>query len=290
AELVIVQDAYFPTETTRYAHIVLPAAVNFEQDGTFCNSERRVTLMQQVVQPPGDAMPDWWWVKQVAAAMAFTVGLKHETAAQIFDEFARTTGGRPNDQSALHHELLRVKGPQQWPYPAMGRSSSRRYDAGVFPTPSGKARFWARPYEADGDPESADFPLVLNTGRVLNQWHTRTKSGNVEQLNKLDPAPYIQMHPDDAAQSNVREGQRVRVCSSRGECVGVVRIEASAVRGSVFVPIHWNDLYAALASPNETTTPQADPISRQPALKFCRVRIESVRENVSFDPARLIGS
>ena len=347
AELVIVQDAYYPTETTRYAHIVLPAAVNFEQDGTFCNSERRVTLMNQVVPPPGDAMPDWWWIKQVAAAMGFTAGLRHENAAAIFDEFARTTAGRPNDQSALHYDLLRAKGPQQWPYPAMGRPAGRRYEDGKFPTPSGKARFWARPYEAEpkittgsgklvaspplpqgegwregvgahgrvplhqharrsqspltptlsrrereqearlggslalpsGETRAttdAEFPLVLTTGRVLNQWHTRTKSGNVEQLNKLDPAPYVQIHPDDAAELGVRDGQRVWLRSPRGKCAGVARLDPAIRPGTVFVPIHWNELWATAASPNEATPPDTDPISKQPALKYCAVRISTI--------------
>ena len=276
AELVIVQDAYYPTETTSYAHVVLPAAVNFEQDGTFCNSERRVTLMQKVVAPPGDAMPDWWWVKQVAAAMGFTVGLCHENAAQIFDEFARTTAGRPNDQSAMHHELLRVKGPQQWPFPAMGRPSERRYTDGKFPTPSGKARLWARSTGPDVELPSPEFPLLLTTGRVLNQWHTRTKTGNVEQLNKMDPAPSIQMHPEDAAELNLSEGAHVWVRSSRGRCAGIIQLDPNARPGTVFVPIHWNELWATAASPNEATTDDVDPLSKQPALKCCAVSISAV--------------
>ena len=96
---MIVQDAYHPTETTKYAHVLLPAAVNLEQTGTFCNTERRVSLMEQVVQPPGDARPDWWWVQQVAQAMGFGRGMSFPHAAAIFDEFARTTAGRPNGRT-----------------------------------------------------------------------------------------------------------------------------------------------------------------------------------------------
>ena len=87
---MIVQDAYHPTETSSFAHIVLPAAVHLEQEGTFCNSERRVTLMEQAVPPPGDAKPDWWWVSQVSQSMGFSGGMKFDGAAPIFDEFART--------------------------------------------------------------------------------------------------------------------------------------------------------------------------------------------------------
>ena len=277
AELVIVQDAYYPTETTAFAHLILPAAVNLEQDGTFCNSERRVTLMEQVVEPPGDARPDWWWVKEIAAAMGFTAGLKHNSAAEIFDEFARTTAGRPNDQSALHHELLKVKGPQQWPYPAMGRSAERRYTDASFPTPSGKARFWPRrPLDA-GEKTCAEFSLVLTTGRVLNQWHTRTKSGNVTQLNKLDPAPFLQIHPEDARELHIDEGEKVCITSRRGSCFSTAKLDTQTPPGTVFMPMHWNELWATAASPNEAASDETDPISREPALKCCAVNVCPVR-------------
>ena len=289
AELVIVQDAYFPTETTRYAHLVLPAAVNLEMDGTFCNSERRVTLMQQVVPPPGDAMPDWWWVKEIAGAMGFTAGLRHKNAAEIFDEFSRATAGQPNDQSALHHERLRVEGPLQWPFPAMGESSQRRYTDGVFHTSTGKARLWARPHQMVAEKTSAEFPLILTTGRTLNQWHTRTKSGNVEQLNKRDPAPYVQIHPDDAEALDISDGQRVAIRSSRGLCVSVARLDSQISPGTVFVPIHWNELWAAASSPNEATIDLTDPVSKQPALKCCAVSLSAVVSSVAMQ-AEKVGS
>lgn len=277
AELVIVQDAYFPTETTEYAHIILPAAVNLEQEGTFCNSERRVTLMQQVVAPPGEAMPDWWWIKQVAAAMGFTSGVKHESAAQIFDEFVRTTAGRPNDQSALHYERLRASGPQQWPYPAMGHTAARRYLDHVFPTPTGKARFWPRPHAQGEETPCSEFPLLLTTGRVLNQWHTRTKTGTVAQLNHRDPAPYVQMNPADAQALGLADESRVSVRSRRGTTTSLLRIDDDISPGVVFIPMHWNQLFADGSSPNEATTDAADPISHQPALKCCAVAVSRER-------------
>lgn len=108
AELVIVQDAYTPTETTGFADVILPAAVHLEQSGTFCNSERRVTLMEQAIAPPGDAKPDWWWAKQIAAKMGFTHGMLFDSSADIFDEFAASIAGRPNDQSGLSHAVLQT--------------------------------------------------------------------------------------------------------------------------------------------------------------------------------------
>ena len=273
AELVIVQDAYHPTETTRFAHVVLPAAVNFEQSGVFCNSERRVTLMEQVVPPPGQAKPDWWWIQSVARAMGFAQDLRYTSAADIFDEFARSTAGRPNDQSALHHELLRQKGPQQWPYPALAQSSARRYADGRFPTPSGKARFWARPHEISAERTDDDFPLVLTTGRVRSHWHTRTKTGLVKQLNAHDDEAYVSLNPSDARQLALRDSQRVCVQSRRGAARSKLRLDVGVPAGVAFMPIHWNELFAPAASPNEATSDAHDPISKQPALKCCAVRI-----------------
>jgi anaerobic selenocysteine-containing dehydrogenase len=273
AELVIVQDAYDPTETGAFADVLLPAAVNLEQCGTFCNSERRVTLMEQVVEPPGDARPDWWWARQVAEVMGFRSGMRYDRAADIFDEFARVTAGRPDDQSALSHAFLRAKGPQQWPCPALGRPSPRRYTDGHFPTPSGRARFFARPWSAPDETCDERFPFVLNTGRVAGQWHTRTKTGLVEELNKQDPTPYVRMNRFDAERLGLHDGQFVDVESSRGCANGVLRADDSIAVGSVFMPIHWNDLWAHQASPNEATTTAADPISRQPALKLSAVSV-----------------
>ncbi len=275
AELLIVQDAYYPTETTRFAHVLLPAAVNLEQEGTFCNSERRVSLMERVVAPPGDAKPDWWWAKQVAGAMGFRKGLEFAEAGQIYDEFSRVTAGRPNDQSALTYELLRKKGPQQWPYPALGGSSARRYEDGHFPTPTGRARFFARPHLPTAETPDREFPLLLTTGRVSNQWHTRTKTALVPQLNKFDPAPYVQMHPEDASALHLHDGQRVQVRSRRGQSLSILKVDANIPPGVVFMPMHWNELWSPRASPNEVTTDATDACSHQPALKRCSINVSA---------------
>lgn len=272
-ELVIVQDAYYPTETTDFAHVLLPAAVNLEQEGTFCNSERRVSLMEQVVAPPGDAKPDWWWVREVAAAMGFRKGMQFDSAEQIFDEFARSTAGRPNDQSGMHYRMFRELGPQLWPRPAMARTNDRRYTDGVYPTASGKARLWARQDLSPDERLTVEYPLLLTTGRVLNQWHTRTKTGQVAQLNALDPAPYLQIHPLDATELGLLDGDEILLTSRRGVAETKLKIDSDISPGVVFMPIHWNDLWAVRSSPNEATTDATDPISQQPALKCCAVRV-----------------
>ena len=287
AELVIVQDAYYPTETTAYADVLFPAAVNLEQSGTFCNSERRVSLMEPVVPPPGDAMPDWWWCKQIAEAMEFPSGVWFKSAEEIFDEFSRVTAGRPNDQSALSHEVLRKKGPQYWPSPALGQPSARRYEDGIFPTPSGRARFFARSYMTTAESPNQEFPLVLTTGRISTQWHTRTKTGLVPQLNKADPAPFIQINPQDAAALDLENGQSVEIESRRGTARSILRIDPAAPVGTAFMPIHWNELWGEAASPNEVTIDATDPVSHQPALKHCAVAIRAYRFDEHISKVRL---
>jgi ferredoxin-nitrate reductase len=249
--------------------------VNFEQAGVFCNSERRVALMEQVVPPPGEAKPDWWWIQAVARSMGFEQAMRYTSAADIFDEFARSTAGRPNDQSALHHELLRRKGPQQWPCPALGSPSERRYTDGRFPTKSGNARFWARPHELCGERTGADYPLILTTGRVRSHWHTRTKTGLVKQLNAQEDGPFVSLNPVDARALKLPDAQRVRISSRRGTASSLLRIDAEVPPGVAFMPIHWNALFADAASPNEATSDDVDRISKQPSLKSCAVRIES---------------
>jgi len=220
-------------------------------------------------------------VQQIAQEMGCGKGMSFPNAAAIFDEFARSTAGRPNDQSALHYKLLREKGPQQWPYPAMGRPQARRYEDGVFPTPTGKARLLAREHVDPGERPSRAFPLILTTGRVLNQWHTRTKTGLVPVLNKLDPAPFLQMHPDDAVALGLHDRQHVAVASRFGRATTFLKLDQDITPGVVFMPIHWNDLWAHRASPNEATSTLRDPISKQPALKAVAVTVTPANADVS---------
>jgi sulfite reductase (NADPH) flavoprotein alpha-component len=160
----------------------------------------------------------------------------------------------------------------------MGRSQSRRYTDGVFPTPSGKARFFAREHMEPEDRPTRAFPLILTTGRVLNQWHTRTKTGNVALLNKLDPAPYLQMHPSDAARLGLHDRQHVAVASRFGRATTFVKLDEAISPGVVFMPIHWNDLWAHRASPNEAASNLRDPLSKQPALKAVAVSVTAAGE------------
>src|SRR5438445_11482546 len=172
AELVIVQDAYHPTETTRFADVLLPAAQWPEKDGVMTSSERRLTYLPKLVDPPGEALPDAEIVTRVAAAMGFKASFAYESAAEIFDEFAALTAGRPCDYSGVSHSRLRARAVQ-WPAPTPEHpGTARLYGDGVFPTADGRARFVPVAHAEPAELPDRAFPLTLTTGRVRDHWHT----------------------------------------------------------------------------------------------------------------------
>ncbi|HZE67557.1 MAG TPA: molybdopterin-dependent oxidoreductase, partial [Sporichthyaceae bacterium] len=281
AELVIVQEAYADAETNAYADILLPAAIWTETDGVFVNSERNLTLLQQMADPPGEARPDWELIALLATELGHPEAFVYADAAEVFDELRRfanpVTGW---DVRGVDHERLR-DGPVQWPAPP-GDPDDRhpiryRTEAGLtFPLPGGRARFLARAHAPAWELPDAEYPWVLNTGRVQHQWHTLTKTGKVAKLNKLDPGPYLQIHPDDAAGPGITAGDLVEVASRRGRAILPARLSADVAPGSVFAPFHWNDSYGEYLSVNAVTSDAVDPDSLQPELKVCAVALKRV--------------
>jgi sulfite reductase (NADPH) flavoprotein alpha-component len=282
AECVIVQDDYHPTETSRYADILLPGAVWAEAEGTMVNSERTVTLMQKAVEPPGDARPDWEIIARVAQAMGFMDAFSYQSAGEVFDEIRRTVNPRTGyDLRGMSYDRLRTESPQ-WPcVHASEAGQPIRYvsptsHAIVFPTESGKGRFLARPYLPPAELPNADFPFILTTGRTAHQWHTMTKTGKVPALNKLNPAPFLELNPEDAASLEISGTSVVEVTSSRGRFIYPVRITDRIRPGCCFAPLHWNDNFGENLAINTATSEAVDPISKQPEFKFCAVRVTKV--------------
>jgi NADPH-dependent sulfite reductase flavoprotein alpha-component len=295
AELVIVQEAFLDAETNAYADILLPAAMWTETDGVFVNSERTVTLLQQMVDPPGEARPDWELIARIGTELGHPEAFDYRDAAEVFDElraFANPASGW--DMRGIDYARL-ADGPVQWPAPPSdaadrhpvrylndGRSQRllTRADGTVpalaFPLPEGRARFLARPYAPARELPDAEYPLVLNTGRVQHQWHTLTKTGKVAKLNKLEPGPYLQIHPDDAAGPGIRAGDLVEVASRRGRAILPARLTTDVAPGTVFAPFHWNDSYGEYLSVNAVTSDAVDPDSLQPELKVCAVSLKRV--------------
>jgi anaerobic selenocysteine-containing dehydrogenase len=277
AEIVIVQDAYHPTETTEVADVLLPAAQWSEREGTMTNSERRICLLQQVAEPPGEALPDWRIFCRVATALGHGAAFAYEFAEEIFEEYRALTAGRDLDITGVTYELLRRRPGVQWPYPAGASAGTvRLYTDHRFPTSDGRARFHVPHLVPPADEVDASYPFTLVTGRVKDQWHTRTRTGRVAKLNRSEPAPFLEVHPADARDLHVRNGQRVRVASRRGVAVLPVRLTDGIRVGTVFAPFHWGALTDAAGVANAVTNTAFDPRSKQPELKFTAVRIEPI--------------
>ena len=295
AELVITQDTYLETETNEYADMVLPAALWTESDGVMVNSERNLTLFQQAVEPPGQAPPDWQIIARIACEMGFPDSFDYDSAEDVFEEIKRfwnpTTG---YDLRGVSYARLRQT-PLQWPCPPDGagdRNPIRYLNDGVsqtqliredgqiprlaFPTPHGRGVFFARPHLPPAEMPDDDYPLLLNTGRLAHQWHTLTKTGKVAKLNKLNPGPFVEIHPDDAARQEIADGDPVEIASRRGRAVLPAVVTDRVQPGNCFAPFHWNDAFGEYLSINAVTNDAVDPISYQPEYKACAVRMTKV--------------
>ncbi len=274
-DLLVVQDG-FETPTTDLAHVVLPAAVWGEKDGTFTNSERRVSRVRAAVAPPGEARTDF----DIFLAIAQRWGCRDElfpaweSPRDAFDEWRRVSSGRPCDYSGMTWERIEDAGGVQWPCPDDAESvplggTPRLYTDLRFHRANGKAEVHAVEPKPLRDPPRPAFPLLLNTGRTVEHWHTRTKTGRIAILEGLSPEAWIEMHPDDAAALGVASGDWVSVTSERGTIERIRARVTSIVRaGEVFVPFHWDDRCA-----NRLTLDEFDPISREPNYKQCAVRV-----------------
>ena len=276
AEFVVVQDAFRDAETCDYADVLLPTASWAEKEGTVTNSERRISRVRAAVPPPGEARPDWRIVVDFAARLApGNALLGFEDPEGIFNEHRETTRGRDLDITGLSYALLEERGPQQWPYPAgASGGKARLYADGVFPTPTGRARFVVAEYVPPAEAPDADFPLRLTTGRLRDQWHTMTRTGAVGKLFAHSPEPEIELHPEDLKRFGLEAGDLVRVTSRRGNAVLKARPSTDIRRGDAFMAMHWGARFTGGLGANALTLSAFDPKSYQPELKHAAVRIE----------------
>ncbi|MGF6094728.1 molybdopterin-dependent oxidoreductase [Pseudomonas sp. 18175] len=281
AELVITQDAFLDTETNRYADILLPGALWAEAEGVMINSERNLTLMQKAVDAPGDTLPDWQIIAKVACAMGFAEAFTYACAADVFDEIKRAWNPKTGyDIRGASHARLRNT-PLQWPCAAEDgaeRNPIRYLHEGTlrFATATGKGQFLPRPHMLPAEMPDDAFPFVLNTGRLQHQWHTLTKTGKVATLNKLNPGPFVELHPEDATRLGIKDKDSVEVRSQRGRAVLPAVVTDRVRPGNCFAPFHWNDVYGEHLAINAVTNDAVDPISLQPEFKCCAVALARV--------------
>ena len=278
AEFVVTQDVFADTETNGYADVVLPGALWTETEGVLINSERNLTLAQPAVDAPGQATADWLIIAKVARAMGYAEAFTYASAEEVFEEIKGARNEKTGyDLSGVTYERLRET-PVQWPAAPGGpdRNPIRYLDEDgrpKFPTASGRGVFFARPHIPAKEMPDDDYPFVLNTGRLQHQWHTLTKTGKVDKLNKLNPGPFVEIHPDDARELGLVAGDPVEVASRRGRAVLPAVVTDRVQKGCCFAPFHWNDLFGEYLSVNAVTNDAVDPLSFQPEFKVCAVSL-----------------
>jgi len=280
-QLVVVSDISAQSDTNVHADVLLPALGWGEKDGTVTNSERRISRQRAFLPAPGEARADWQVLCEVARRMGYE-GFDFSSPQQIFDEHARLSMYRNEGALSRVFNLDGLAGmdadqydaltPQQWP-----QGQARLFGDGRFAAPDGRARFVATAPRAPRNAPDEDYPLILNTGRVRDQWHTMTRTGKAARLSDHLPESFIDIHPNDALLYSVREGELARISSAWGAMVARVVHGGGVARGQVFVPIHWSDANASDARVGAVVNPVVDPVSGEPEFKHTPVRIEQFR-------------
>lgn len=295
---VVVSDCIADTETTRLADVVLPAQGWSEKSGTVTNSERRISRQRRVLPSPGEAKPDWWILKEVAQKMGFKGQFDYRHEGEIFKEYCEMTAlgnetGKARDLCLIGLTKLDEKGygeltPQQWPVLEYQPEiiEQRMFTDGEFFTESGKAQFVSVEHDKPIADTSVEFPLIMNTGRIRDQWHTMSRTGLAAGLGEHTPEPFVAMHPDTVAELDLDEfgldafnhatvNPVVKVRSAQGECQARLVVTKEMRREQVFMPIHWNAPTAKDSKPCDLILPHTDATSGQPEFKHTPVMVES---------------
>ncbi len=307
ARFVVVQDVSNRADTVQFADVVLPAAAWLEKEGTMTNAERRITYLPKVLDAPGEALPDAEIIWRFAQKMGFGEAFTYSNTSEVYQEYTRLTAGTSIDITGVSYELLTQKRTIQWPYAAetppqplpvreglnqsgakapplrggVGVGSARLFTDHCFYTANQRAQIHAVPDENTSEPTDDDFPLVLTTGRVRDQWHTMTKTGRVAKLTQHSPQPFLQIHPADAQVRGIQEGQLVQVRGRRGEVRVKAQLTDEVRPGLCFLPMHWGKrLNSNLNRANNLTSALVDPRSKEPDFKFSAVEVERYRKPI----------
>lgn len=276
-DLLVISDNVCSTDTIGAgAHVLLPAAAWGEKDGTVTNSERRISRQRAFMPCAGETKPDWWSVSQVAKRMGFGDAFDYQHPAAIFREHAALSafenhGARDFDLGALagiSDAAYAALSPVQWPASENApRGTQRMFAEGRFFTPSGRARFSTIAEPALAEAPDGQYPFLLNTGRVRDQWHTMTRTGLSPRLASHIPEPFVEVNPQDARRLRVTEGGFARVSTAQGSAVLRVVVTDAQIAGRIFVPIHWSDETAGGARTGALVHSIVDPYSGQPDAK-----------------------
>ncbi|ANH83632.1 NAD(P)H-nitrite reductase [Niabella ginsenosidivorans] len=282
AKFVVVQEISNKPETLQYADVVLPAAAWTEKEGTMTNAERRISLLNKINDAPGEALPDATIICRFARKMGFP-GFDYESPAAIFEEHAALTGGTKMDISSLNYNILRQRNSVQWPFTTKHlaaadkedqQGTKRLFENQQFFTPTQRAQLHSFPDVNQSEPLTPDFPFILTTGRIRDQWHTMSKTGKVNKLRQHISASFLEIHPEDAAALGINEDDLVAVSNPRGEVRVRAKLTDTIKKGVVFLPMHWGKLLGRdLVRANNLTNNLTDPQSKEPDFKYTAVAI-----------------
>ncbi|WP_432474296.1 molybdopterin oxidoreductase family protein [Amphritea sp. HPY] len=288
-DFLVVQDCYEDVETNQYSHVYFPASVWAEKEGCHTNTERRVNLTRNALPAYADSKPDFWIFNQMARRFDNGRVIRFpETAEGAFNEMRELSKGEERilDISGMTYDKLEAARGIQWPYresdaneaPSELKGDQRLYTDGKFQTPNGKANLISVDFVDNNERPDEHYPFWMNSGRVVEHFHTRTRTGKIGNCNKFSPTPYMEMNPDSAEALGIEHQSYVRLASRRGDAVVMVQLTQRVPRNMVFIPFHFHDCV------NRLTLGLLDPYSRQPAFKQCAVRVEPVDQ---LEAARL---
>ena len=280
---IVVSDIY-PTPTTDEADVILPSAMWIEREGMFGNSERRTQHFKQMLPPPGETMSDGWQIIEVARRMGFGKlfpWTRENYIREIWKEYGQFHKGKKHEMAS--YDLLQKKPGVIWPV-VDGKETRWRYNAKYDPAcqksgfdfygnPDHRARIIQRPYEEIPEKPDRNYPYLLNTGRVVEHWHSGSMTRRITSLHQAVPYAYVELHPKDARKLGIKRGDRVRLTSRRGSITLTANIggRGSPQKGDVFVPFFDEKLLI-----NEVVLDAYCPISKQPDYKKCAVKVEKV--------------
>jgi anaerobic selenocysteine-containing dehydrogenase len=278
-EFTVVQDCYADVETNQYSHAYFPASVWAEKQGCHTNTERRVNLTRNAVPPLANSKPDFWIFNEMAKRFPNSQNMKFPTETEeVFDEMKLLSKGanRTLDISGMTYDKIEAARGIQWPYREGTeglKGAARLYGDGKFPTHNGKANLISVRFKDNNEKPDKEFPFWLNSGRLVEHFHTRTRTGKLANGNKFSPTAFMEMNPDAAEKLGIQHQQYVRVVSKRGDAVVMVQLTQRVPPNMVFIPFHFHDCV------NRLTLGLLDPYSRQPAFKQCCVKIENVDQD-----------